>query len=87
MWESAEEPKVVPMQPEQPVVVDYSRILSVIAVWKGVLNARLLALLALVGALGVYGVTMYDPTMSRLIGAGLYSLVLWPVLLLFNRKG
>jgi hypothetical protein len=88
MYNVSEEPTVVPMQaPSPPAPIDYSHVISIIATWKDILNARLLAVLALAGALGVYGVTIYDPTPPRLIGAALYSLVLWPVLLLFNRKG
>ncbi len=88
MYDTAEEPRVIPMQPEQPVVVDYSRILSVIAVWKGVLNARLLALLSLVGTLGGFGFVMYDPMPLRLWGLGIYAVLCqMPILALYLRKG
>lgn len=68
--------------------VDYSHMIAVISAWKAILNARLLALLALAGALVIYAFAMYDPTNLRLTGASLYSVgVLWPIIALYFRKG
>ena len=71
-----------------PSPVNYSNIMNTIAMWKDILNARLLALLALGGAMVGFGFVMYDPSSLRLWGLGIYSmLVLWPVMALFLRKG
>jgi hypothetical protein len=68
--------------------VDYSQMITVIAAWVGILNARLLAVVALIGALFMFGFAMYDPSSLRLWGASLYAGgVLWPVIALFLRKG
>lgn len=80
---------VIPEPPKTPVKspVDYSKIISVITVWQGVLNARLLALLSLAGAMFIFGYAMYDPTNLRLTAASLYAVgVLWPVMWLYSRK-
>lgn len=73
---------------ERPPTEDYTFAIRAIYQWRMILNARLLALLALVGALIVFGFTINDPTPLRLWGASLYSVgVLWPVIGLFLRKG
>lgn len=63
------------------------RILVLISLWADILNARLLALIAVVGALAIWLYTAYDPTVLRLWAAALYSLVLWPVMWLYAKKG
>lgn len=74
--------------PKKADVIDYSYMITIITAWSGILNARLLALLSLMGALVMFGFAMYDPTTLRLIGVSLYSIgVLWPVIALFLRKG
>lgn len=86
--------------PEQDNVVDLHQVqsetpsedlalaIAVITQWRKIINARLLVLIALMGALAVYGLTMYDPSTLRLVGSGLYSMcVLWPVIALYLRKG
>lgn len=61
--------------------------LSVISQWRKILNARMLAGMALIGALAAFTFAMYDPSTLRLIGASLYSVsVLWPVMWLFIKK-
>lgn len=70
------------------VPVDYSHLIAVISAWKGILNARLLAVMAMIGALAIFGLAAYDPTNLRLTAGSLYSIgVLWPVIWLFMRKG
>lgn len=65
-----------------------SKIVLIISQWRAILNARLLALLALLGALAVFGYTVYDPTPGRLWAASLYAMgVLWPIIFLFVSKG
>ena len=87
--EEYEEPRVLQMPvAEKPSQIDYSSMISIITAWKDILNARLLALLALVGGLVVFGFAMYDPSNLRLTGASLYCMgILWPVMALFMRKG
>src|ERR1700739_1940379 len=59
-----------------------------ISFWTGVLNARLLAITALVGALGIFGYTIGDPTNLRLWGCAGYAIgILWPVIWLYLKKG
>lgn len=77
-------PKVAPVA--QPI--DYSHMISIISAWKDILNARLLAVMALVGALAIFGLAAYDPTNLRLTAGSLYSMgVLWPIMWLFFRRG
>lgn len=62
--------------------------LRIISQWQRILNARLLALLALAGALAGFGYCIYEPTPPRIWSATLYAAgVLWPVLALFFKKG
>lgn len=84
------------MQPYQPISappppqksVDYSQLISIIATWKDILNARLLAIVALIGALVLFGGAVYDPLPQRIWGASLYAIgVLWPIMALYSRKG
>jgi hypothetical protein len=56
--------------------------------FKDILNARLLAILALVGALGIFGFTISEPDSMRLWGCAGYSIgVLWPTIWLYLKKG
>ncbi len=72
----------------KPTPVDYSQMITTIAAWKDILNARLLALLALAGAMVGFGFCMYNPDSLRLWGLGIYSvLCVWPVIALYFRKG
>lgn len=53
-----------------------------------VLNARLLCILSLLGAMTIWGVAMWDPTTLRIICGACYSaLVLLPVLAMYSKKG
>lgn len=74
--------------PKVPPPVDYSYMITIITAWTNILNARLLALLALTGSLVGFGFVMYDPTTARLAGLAIYAvLCLWPTIALFLRKG
>lgn len=66
---------------------DVSRAVLIISMWTDILNARLLAVMALVGALCIWLYCAYDPSILRLWASGLYSLVLWPVIYLYAKKG
>jgi hypothetical protein len=53
-----------------------------------VLNARLLCILALLGAMAFWGMAMLDPTVLKIICGASYSLgVLWPVLAMYSKRG
>lgn len=68
--------------------VDYSKLIAVVTFWVAVLNARLLALLALMGAMAGFGLTMYEPSPLRLTGMALYAILcLLPILWMYLRKG
>lgn len=68
--------------------VDYSNAVSVIHQWRLILNTRLMLLLAVFGALAVFGFTIGDPTVSRQWASGIYAVtVLWPTIILYYRKG
>lgn len=79
-----EMPKISAPKP----AVDCSHMIAVITAWQGIIGSRLIALIALIGALVFYGSAMYDPSNLRIFGAGLYSIVvLWPSIALYIRKG
>lgn len=74
--------------PKRTTPVDYSRLVSVLHAAMGVLNARLLALLALAGALVGFGFVMAEPDPMRLWGMAIYSILcLWPSIMLYVMKG
>lgn len=76
-----------PPAPAEPIQ-DYSPVVKVVFYWTKILNARLIALLALIGALGVFSFAMYDPTVLRLWLVSLYSVgVLWPSIALYLKRG
>lgn len=91
MWDNQEplEQKVIHMpEPEKSAPVDYSRMISIIAAWKDILNARLLAALSVAGSLGGFGFVMYDPSPLRLYGLAIYAILCQaPILALYMRKG
>lgn len=71
-----------------PVQEDHSAVVRVVFMWTKILNARLLALLAIVGALVLFGFAMYNPTDMRLWLVSLYSIgVLWPSIALYLKCG
>lgn len=74
------------METTEPV--DYSNAIKIIAQWRNILNARLLATLSLIGAVVIFGLVVYSPTTLRLWGASLYSVgVFWPLVFLYMTKG
>lgn len=74
--------------PVKPSPVDYSHLITVITAWNDILNARLLAVLSLIGTLAGFGFVMYDPTSLRLWGLAVYAVLCQgPVLALYLRKG
>lgn len=76
------------MEDQNAPAVDYSRAISVVNQWRLILNTRLMLLLAMFGALAVFGFTIGDPTISRQWAAGIYAVtVLWPTIILYFRKG
>lgn len=82
---------VVPLKPEIPEpagIHPIEQALAVVHQWRQILNARLLALLALLGAMGVFGYAMLDPSPQRLWLSSLYAAgVLWPSIALYVKKG
>lgn len=82
------QPLPEPVKPTRAPQVDYSRMIFTINEWRKILNARLLALLALSGSIFGFGFCMYDPNPLRLWAMGIYAvLVQAPVLLVVLRKG
>jgi len=60
---------------------------AVITAWADILNARLLALLALLFGAAGWGYAIYDPLTWRFIAAcGFSAGVVWPVFWLYARK-
>lgn len=81
-------PPAIPKNTREKPPVDYSHMIAVITTWKDILNARLLALLALVGSLAGFAFTMYDPSPLRLTGMAIYAILCQaPILAMYIRKG
>lgn len=77
----------VSLPPATPTV-DYGHMIKTLAAIRGILNARLLVLLSLIGAVIIFAFGTYDPSTLRLWAASLYSVgVLWPLIVLYIRKG
>ena len=58
-----------------------------LARWKEILCIRLIAILALIGAMVIFGFVMYNPTTMALWGASLYAVgVFWPLVVLYFKK-
>ncbi len=89
MWPDDSEQKVVSLtEPSSPKTVDYSHMISIIAAWKDILNARLLAVISLTGTVCGFGYTMYDPEPLRLWSLAIYAILCQlPILALYLRKG
>jgi len=72
---------------KSPQTVDYGHMIKTLAVWRNILNARLMAVIVLLGALGGFGFAVYDPEPLRLWALAIYSvLCVWPVLALGLKK-
>jgi len=77
-----------PSQVAKPPVDQTSQIIVLLSVWKDILNARLLAVIALLGAMAIFGFTIAEPDPMRLWACGGYSVgILWPVIWLYIKKG
>lgn len=82
-----QEPPHQPLNLQKPAV-DYNHLIKTIAVWKGILNARLIAVFSLIGALFGFGFSVYDPTPLRLWAMGIYCVLCWwPAILLYLYRG
>lgn len=65
-----------------------SQAVVLIEMFTTILNARILAVMALVGALAIWIYTTYDPSALRLWSACGYSIgVLCPIIVLYAKKG
>jgi hypothetical protein len=83
--ETTARPAILPG--EQPVDHLTAQI-TIIQRWRRILALRWLALLALVGAVGIWILMAVDPQAWRFIGAVGYSItVLVPMLVLYHLKG
>lgn len=77
----------MPKKAEKPTV-DYSHMITVIKAWQDILNARLLALLSMIGTLIGFFFVMWEPEPLRLWGLGIYAVLCqFPILALYFRKG
>ena len=78
----------ISMPKKEKAPVDNSHLIAVITAWKDILNARLLALLSMIGTLIGFGFVMYEPDSLRLWGLGIYAILCQaPILVLYIRKG
>lgn len=74
--------------PPQSAQIDYGHMIKTLALMRDILNARVLAILSLIGAVVIFAFGTYDPSTLRLWAASLYSVgVLWPLIYLYLRKG
>lgn len=74
--------------PATKTVDQTSNIILLIQEWRNILNARLLAVIALLGALAIFGFTISSPDPSRLWACAGYSVgVLWPIIYLYLKRG
>jgi hypothetical protein len=61
---------------------------GVIKAWIDILSARLLGLIAVVGAVAMFGYAVFDPIPWRTYTVAAYSIVvLWPIVWLYLKKG
>jgi hypothetical protein len=68
--------------------VDRAKYLQMINLALAVLGARLLGLIAVLGAVAMFGYAVYDPIPWRTYTVGAYAaVVLWPIVLLYIRRG
>lgn len=88
MAEENSSEKVVNLPTREAPEATINNALLLVAMLKDILNARLLAVLALIGAVCLWGYTIYDPLQLRLWASSLYSiLVLCPLVALYAKKG
>ena len=90
------ERNVQPIRPQQPPPPDIEPVpqpqmqlgyLRVISAAVSILSLRLLAVIALLGAVGLFSITIYNPLEWRLYTAAAYALVvLLPVIWLYAKR-
>lgn len=79
----APQPDYVPTRPEH-TEFGFVRTLNVAM---SILSLRILALIALVGAVGMFSYAVIDPMPWRLYAAGAYAaVVLWPIVWLYLKR-
>lgn len=67
----------------RPAVVQVSALTLIIQV----LAARALGFISTLGAIGIFGYAIYDPSQIRAATAGIYACgVMWPMVYLYLRK-
>ena len=78
---------IAPPTPPTPVISRAAYVDTITAALN-VLSARLLGMIALVGAVVMFGWTVYDPQPWRLAATGTYAaVVLWPVVWVYIKRG
>jgi hypothetical protein len=71
-----------------PALVSRAGYVDTITAALNVLSARLLGMIATVGAVLMFGWAVYDPDPWRLAAVGTYAaVVLWPIVFLYIRRG
>ena len=74
--------------PQPAPVVSRAQYVDTITVALNVLSARLLGMIAVVGAVVMFGWAVYDPQPWRLAATGTYAaVVLWPLVFLYIKRG
>lgn len=64
-----------------------AQVLTTLNVMYELVSARLLGVIAVFGALGIFGYAVYDPDRIRTATAALYAFgVVWPLVWLYMRK-
>ena len=82
-----QQPQRVQVQ-QAPPLRQSAAYLSAINAMVDVASIRVLGLLAMIGALLIFGFAIYDPTNLRSWTAGAYAcVVLWPLMILYASKG
>jgi hypothetical protein len=69
-------------------VINRAQYVETLAVALNVLSARFLGVVAVIGAVAMFGWAVYDPLPWRLAAVGTYAaVVLWPIVWLYLRRG
>jgi hypothetical protein len=77
-------PDVPPVEAPGDLQAGYIRLINMAL---SVLSLRILAIIALLGAVGMFSATVYDPQPWRVYAVAAYSIVvLWPIIYLYIRK-
>ena len=74
--------------PPAPMPVSRAKYVAMINAALGILGARLLGLIAVVGAVAMFGLAVWDPMPWRTYTVAAYAgVVLWPIVWLYLRRG